>query len=1236
MAGLVAPEAGAHSGIMTPSGHAAEDSVVHTAAQEHSLDARTRAVTAWSAMAARAAVAGAPQTVGQWGPVVNWPVVGINVALLPNGKVLAYDSIGDRATESFPVQNFTRATVWDPATGTQTPVTLDTGYNIFCSGLAHLVDGRIFIAGGNKDQQLNGIIQTHLFDPSTDLWALGPNMAAGRWYPTVTPLNNGEMLITSGRVNTPEVRTLSGGLRALGAASLGLPLYPWMDVAPNGLTFYSGPDQALRTLNTAGTGTWQALGQRDPINRDYGGHALFDIGKILVAGGGPSANDTRVVDINGTTPHVSLTAPMAFGRRQHNLTVLADGTVLATGGNSSGASLVDLNAGVYPAEQWDPVTGQWRTLAAMQVTRQYHSTALLLPDGRVLSAGGGICSTCDQVGYLAKNAEIFSPPYLFQSNGTLAPRPSIDAAPASATYGAPMVIATGNPASIGKVALVRLGAVTHSNNMEQRYVPLAFTAGATSITATAPANANIAPPGFYMLFIIGANGVPSVANMVNVQANSLPMVALTQPANGATFSSPATVDFAATASDSDGTVAKVEFFNGTTKLGQDTTAPYGFTWSGVAPGTYTLTARATDDLGGTTTSAAVTITVNGNTPPSSLITFRSSSGANGFSASLVLPQPAGVATGDVLVAVVDVIGAPAVTPPAGWTLVRTDIAGSGTTSLLQAVYWHLAGAFEPATWTWTLATAHGASGGILAYSGVDTVNPIMASSGQTAATGTAMIAPSITTTAPNSMLVGLFGITGQRSITPPTGMTERIEQALANPPGEKVTSEAADTFQASTGPTGPQTATANTTGRNIAQLIAVQPGSGGSPPGAARPVIDSVVINQSNPQTNDVLSATITSHDPDGDPVTYSHQWTKNGLDIPGANAATLDLAISGNGDRGDQIALRATGSDGSHVSVPLTSVAVTIVNTAPTATVALSDTAPATDDILTASTTKADADGDSVFLTYTWKVNGAVRKTTNTTSLTDSYDLSVAGNGDDSDTITVEITPNDGTTNGSFAIATATVTPAPIGITFRSAASGVNAATTFLILPQPVGMAFGDVLVAVVDVIGAPAVTPPAGWTLVRTDIAGSGTTSLLQAVYWHLAGAFEPATWTWTLATAHGASGGILAYSGVDTVNPIMASSGQTAATGTAMIAPSITTTAPNSMLVGLFGITGQRSITPPTGMTERIEQALANPPGEKVTSEAADTFQASTGPTGPQTATANTTGRNIAQLIALRPGP
>src|SRR5512132_1827158 len=479
--------------VNTPAGHEAEDTVVHSAAFEAGANSGTRVRSAWASQAVDAAVAADPGQVGEWGPIVNWPVVGIHVALLPNGKVLAWDSVGDAATETFPVHNFTRATVYDPITGTQTPATVDQGYNIFCAGFAHLFDGSLFIAGGNKNAQLEGIVKTHLFNPVTNAWSLGPDMAAGRWYPSVTPLTNKEMLITEGGPDTPEVRKTDGTLRTLSGASLNLPLYPWMDVAPDGRVFYSGPDQTLRKLDPTGGGSWQSYGQRDAINRSYGSHAVFGIGKTLVAGGGASSSDARVIDTNGASPQVSATAPMAFGRRQHNLTLLADGSVLASGGNSTGASLIDMNGGVYNAERWDPATGQWTTLAAQAVTRQYHSTALLLPDGRVLSSGGGICGTCDQVGYLAKNAEIFSPPYLFQADGTLAPRPGIDAAPTSTSYGVAMDIATGNPASIGKVALVRLGAVTHSDNMEQRYIPLSFTAGATSISAIAPANANDAP-----------------------------------------------------------------------------------------------------------------------------------------------------------------------------------------------------------------------------------------------------------------------------------------------------------------------------------------------------------------------------------------------------------------------------------------------------------------------------------------------------------------------------------------------------------------------------------------------------------------------------------------------------------------------------------------------------------------------------------------------------------------------
>jgi hypothetical protein len=366
----------------------------------------------------------------------------------------------------------------------------------------------------------------------------------------------------------------------------------------------------MRSLKTSGAGAWQIWSQRDSINRDYGAHAMYDVGKVLVAGGGPSTNTAEVINVNGAKPTVTPTGSMAYGRRQNNLTVLADGTVLATGGNSSGASLVDMNAGVYAAELWNPATGQWTTLSSMQVTRQYHSTALLLPDGRVLSAGGGICGTCDSVGYLNKNAEIFSPPYLFakDGSGSLAPRPTITSVPSTVAEGSQFSVSTPDAASISKVALVKLGAVTHSNNMDQRYVPLSFTAATGAITATAPPTINIAPPGYYMLFIINSAGVPSVAPILRI-TDAPPTIKITAPHSNSTFSKGSDITISATASDSDGAVQKVEFYAGATKLGQSTTAPYSIVWHGPGSGTYTLIAKATDNGGLRTNSAPVSITV---------------------------------------------------------------------------------------------------------------------------------------------------------------------------------------------------------------------------------------------------------------------------------------------------------------------------------------------------------------------------------------------------------------------------------------------------------------------------------------------------------------------------------------------------------------------------------------------------------------------------------------------------
>jgi hypothetical protein len=219
---------------------------------------------------------------------------------------------------------------------------------------------------------------------------------------------------------------------------------------------------------------------------------------------------------------------MSVGRRQFNATTLADGSVLATGGETSAANseLVDLDNAVTSAERWDPATGQWTVLAGASRIRQYHSSAMLLPDGQVLTGGGGICDVCMQVGYLEKNLEYFAPPYLFlhDGSGQLAPRPEIQSAPATIPVNKAFTVTSPQASNIKKIALVGLADVTHDDNQGQRYVPLKYTVTGNTLTVTGPPNGGVTPPGYYMLFLIDANGVPSMANIVSVGKGPTPLM----------------------------------------------------------------------------------------------------------------------------------------------------------------------------------------------------------------------------------------------------------------------------------------------------------------------------------------------------------------------------------------------------------------------------------------------------------------------------------------------------------------------------------------------------------------------------------------------------------------------------------------------------------------------------------------------------------------------------------------
>ena len=472
---------------------------------------------------------------GQWSAVLNTPVVPVFQAVLPNGKVLMWDSVGDRSVDSYPDHTFTRAAVWDPSTNTSKQVNVP-GYNIFCAGYVQLADGRVLVAGGNKSAAQDGIVQTHIFDWRTETWTRGPNMNAARWYPSVAALGNGEALIVAGGPATAEVYQSDSRLRRLtGFTSFDDRTYPFLVPRPNGQVQLVGPYNRMDSMSTAGVGALTATRNRDGIDRTAGSFATYDIGKVLVAGGGSVTEDgqtkvpTRtasVVDINGSGTTVRPTSSMSVGRRQANLTILADGSVLATGGQSSSVNgLVDLENPVFAAERWDPATETWTVLASASRVRQYHSTATLLPDGRVMTGGGGICGTCTTKGYLEKNIEYFSPPYLFTKDGTgtPAPRPVIDSAPANTGYAQTFAVSTEQAGSIDKVGLVRLGAPTHSEDQGQRYVPLAFKTLESVLTVTAPATTKIAPPGYYMLFVTNTAGVPSVAKIVKLEAQYEPV-----------------------------------------------------------------------------------------------------------------------------------------------------------------------------------------------------------------------------------------------------------------------------------------------------------------------------------------------------------------------------------------------------------------------------------------------------------------------------------------------------------------------------------------------------------------------------------------------------------------------------------------------------------------------------------------------------------------------------------------
>lgn len=469
-----------------------------TRASAHTAMAGMREVSPKVAWAAR----------GRWEPVFELPNVAIHTHVLPTGKVLFWGR-RNHPTGSMHEQNCTPY-VWDPRTGqlitTPQPTNADgTKVNLFCSGHAFLPDGRLLVVGGHVTDG-DGLDQACAYDYRTNAWTALPVMNKRRWYPTTTALSDGTVLVSSGsykdngRVVINDIPQIWDGRQWAPATPFtSLPMYGRMHVAPSG--------QVLAMPLPRG-------------NYEHSPSVMYDSGKVICIGGGSDPTSdvptaaAAVIDLCAHDPAWRQIPGMRFPRRRHNATILADGTVLVTGG-TSGPGFNDLSPGrpIHVAELWDPATEEWTTLAAEDVDRCYHATAVLLPDATVLSAGGGefaVGSEPNDPRDSHRDAQVFHPPYLFHG-----PRPEIVSAPEEVTYGDKFRLVVSGP-DVGKVTWIRLPSVTHALDHSQRINVLEFRRDDRGLTIAAPNGPGICPPGHYMLFVLSEAEVPSVARIVRI------------------------------------------------------------------------------------------------------------------------------------------------------------------------------------------------------------------------------------------------------------------------------------------------------------------------------------------------------------------------------------------------------------------------------------------------------------------------------------------------------------------------------------------------------------------------------------------------------------------------------------------------------------------------------------------------------------------------------------------------
>ncbi len=503
-----------------------------------------------------APVAAAEQAVkGEWGAPFDWQgLVATHLANLPDGRILSWSS-WDKTRQGGTPQDFKENTtgfLWNPTDNSFVEMN-NPEHDMFCAGLAVLPNGDVFAGGGGNQTNL---YKTSVFEVANTAyqWRAGPTMVRDHWYGTAVALPDGGVVMTMGSDRSwNSTELLADGTSTTGAWTLlegadtgpvmptiGTPTsdipqsndvksseyevrgwYPYLSVAPNGKLFDAGPVPGLYEIDVTGTGSVTQVGTKNDQLRTWGTYVMYDEGKILVTGGavirGEGATNSAVsISLAETGLEVRSAAPMKFQRAFQSAVMLPTGEALMVGGNTTGKQFTS-EAAVLETESWNPTTNTWRTLAAETRPRAYHSAAILLSDGRVLAAGGGLCGSggCAP-GIDEPNGEIFSPPYLFNPDGTLATRPVMSGAPERTGYNQTFSVSVAGR-EITKFSLIKLSSITHGINTDLRYLSVPFVKGTGSnYTLTSDENPNVLTPGYYFLFAVDDRGVPSVSKTILV------------------------------------------------------------------------------------------------------------------------------------------------------------------------------------------------------------------------------------------------------------------------------------------------------------------------------------------------------------------------------------------------------------------------------------------------------------------------------------------------------------------------------------------------------------------------------------------------------------------------------------------------------------------------------------------------------------------------------------------------